>query len=56
MNKKLAELGLQVRQAGSWVPTEQGGALCQRHGWSSGNKAGYNLKWKAVEIERMLAD
>ncbi|NCC41253.1 MAG: hypothetical protein EOM21_17835 [Gammaproteobacteria bacterium] len=55
MNKKLAELGLQVKEAGEWRPTEEGRALCERHAWVRGNKDGYNLKWKAAEIEKLLS-
>ena len=56
MNRKLADLGLQEKQAGQWVPTALGSGLCERHAWVSGSKSGYNLKWKAVEIEKMMGE
>lgn len=54
MNRWLADHGLQTRVAGEWKPTDAGAALCQRHAWVSGAKSGYNLKWRAAEIERLM--
>lgn len=54
MNRQLETLGLQVKEGGEWRPTEEGAGLCQRHAWVSGNKAGYNLKWRAKDIEALM--
>lgn len=54
MNRWLADHGLQARVAGEWKPTDAGSPLCQRHAWVRGDKSGYNLKWRAAEIERMM--
>lgn len=54
MNQTLKDLGLQEKIAGEWVPTEEGMALCSRHAWTTRFKSGYNLKWKAAEIEKKL--
>ena len=58
MNIKLFALGLQDKVAGEWTPTDTGEALSVRHQWKSplSGKSGYNLKWKAEEIERMMSD
>jgi len=53
-NKKLAELGLQVKVNGSWAPTVLGKPFCTTHQWTVGNKSGYNLKWNVAEVERMV--
>ncbi|MFA5129273.1 MAG: antA/AntB antirepressor family protein [Patescibacteria group bacterium] len=50
LNKKLAELGLQEKNGSSWVPTEQGKALCFVHQWTKRGKSGYNIKWNAEKI------
>lgn len=55
MNKRLAEMGLQVKEGGEWVPTQEGLTLSSKHAWVRGSKSGYNLKWKAVEIERRMS-
>lgn len=56
MNNKLSELGLQSKVACKWKPTVAGEAVCARHQWKSpvSGKSGYNLKWKAAEIEAMM--
>lgn len=54
MNRQLATLGLQVKEGGEWRPTEEGAGLCQRHAWVSGSKSGYNLKWRAKDIEALM--
>lgn len=54
MNLWLKENGLQVKTAGRWEPTEEGEALCARHAWTRGAKSGYNLKWRAAEIEKRM--
>lgn len=56
MNRQLVAFGLQVKEGGEWRPTEEGAALCQRHAWVSGSKSGYNLKWRAKDIEAMMAE
>lgn len=55
MNVRLMDLGLQVREGKSWVPTEEGAAFCQRHAWTANGKSGYNWKWQVSEVERRMA-
>jgi phage regulator Rha-like protein len=50
-NKELAALGLQVKTASGWEPTEAGASLCVRHAWTSGTKSGYNLKWSLASVK-----
>lgn len=55
LNKKLASLGLQVKNGVSWEPTNkvpQG--KVSKHAWTKGTKSGYNLKWNMAFIEAAL--
>jgi prophage antirepressor-like protein len=54
MNKRLEGLGLQRKEGGEWVPTDDGAPHCVRHAWTTKNKSGYNLKWRAVAIEHLI--
>ena len=56
MNRKLRELGLQTNVAGQWTPTEAGNLLCEQHAWTRLHKSGYNLKWRAAEIEKLMGE
>ena len=55
MNAILRDNGLQVKVNGEWQPTARGENLCVRHAWVSGNKSGYNLKWRLSPIRKALA-
>jgi phage anti-repressor protein len=50
-NKELAALGLQVKTAAGWEPTETGQPLSQRHTWTVGAKSGYNYKWNLNAVK-----
>ena len=61
MNKKLAELELQVKANGEWIVTSKGEPLCERHAstatavaWAVANKSGYNLKWNWQAIDELM--
>lgn len=55
MNIKLSELGLQVKAAGGqWIATPEGEQISERHAWASGNKSGYNLKWKLSAVRARM--
>lgn len=56
MNNKLAAFGLQKKVGGKWAATDSGKELCAIHQWKSplSSKSGYNLKWKAAEIEALI--
>jgi hypothetical protein len=43
MNKRLMELGLQVKTANQWIATPKGEKISERHAWVVVNKSGYNL-------------
>ena len=46
MNQWLEERGFQAKINSEWVPTDKGKPFAVRHQWVSGNKSGYNYKWK----------
>jgi len=46
MNQWLEEKGFQAKINSEWVPTDKGKPFAVRHQWVSGNKSGYNYKWK----------
>jgi len=46
MNQWLEERGYQAKINSEWVPTDKGKPFAVRHQWVSGNKSGYNYKWK----------
>jgi phage anti-repressor protein len=56
MNRRLKDLGLQVRTRGGWEPTSAGKSMCIRHAWKSGDKSGYNLKWNYAEVLEMIGE
>jgi hypothetical protein len=45
-NQWLEQQGFQAKINGEWVPTDKGKPFAVRHQWVSGNKSGYNYKWK----------
>ena len=54
MNEKLKDLDLQYKHRDSWLPTEKGNPLCERHAWAVKNKSGYNLKWRLSDIVELM--
>ena len=54
MNMRLATMGLQEKIGGKWTAIGDGCAISSRHAWTMHGKSGYNLKWKAGEIEAMI--
>jgi hypothetical protein len=56
INKILADAGWQVKEFGSWTPTEKGAPFCKRHAWVKGSKSGYNLKWNVSAVRELIAD
>lgn len=46
MNQWLEQQGFQAKINSEWVPTDKGKPYAVRHQWVSGNKSGYNYKWK----------
>jgi len=45
-NQWLEQQGFQAKINGEWIPTDKGKPFAVRHQWVSGNKSGYNYKWK----------
>ncbi len=56
MNKKIAALGLQTKETGSWEPTNKGISICTRHSWTKEGKSGYNYKWNKSKIEELIQE
>jgi len=56
MNKKIAALGLQTKETGSWEPTNKGISICTRHSWIKEGKSGYNYKWNKSKIEELIQE
>lgn len=56
MNKKIAALGLQTKETGSWEPTDKGAGICTRHSWTKEGKSGYNYKWNKSKIEELIQE
>jgi hypothetical protein len=54
MNALLRDMGLQTKISGAWEPTAHGQPFCARHAWRSGDKSGYNLKWRLTAIRDLL--
>lgn len=54
MNKMLAEMGLQARINGEWVPTDAAAGMFFKHSWTKGSKSGCNLKWNLSMIKAKL--
>lgn len=54
MNRFLEELGLQRKTRFAWKPTKKAMGLFNKHAWAKGSKSGYNLKWNARAIERLI--
>ena len=54
MNRKLLELGLQIKTAAGWEATDEGSKISTKHSWKRKNKSGYNFKWKASRIKELM--
>lgn len=54
MNRELERLGLQVKTASGWEPTEKGSKVSIKHSWTSGAKSGYNYKWNLSNVEEIV--
>jgi|LGVF01.2.fsa_nt_gb phage regulator Rha-like protein len=54
MNRELERLGLQVKTANCWEPTEKGSKVSDKHSWASGAKSGYNYKWNLSGVKGMV--
>jgi hypothetical protein len=62
MNKRLMELGLQVKTANQWIATPKGEKISERYAstatavaWVVANKSGYNLKWNWQSVDDLIS-
>jgi prophage antirepressor-like protein len=54
MNRKLCELGLQIKVNGAWEATEKGKKFCTSHEWTKKEKHGYNYTWSRGKIKGLI--
>lgn len=54
LNRMLEHIGWQARVNDTWQPTEAGKPHCQAHSWKTGEKSGYNLKWRVDAVRHEL--